>query len=247
MSAIPVVYPLTADELVAQAWMSNGHAGGVCYGEDGVRRVDVALLADRVIALEPKMTDSHKDLFRQVFIEVWPKVGCIVQGDVSPVDWSQFRAEGLNFFFNHIFQIARSGKPAARSSDKFVKDGDAVAYPSELAAMKARPYDFGIPRIPGLIVSQIQDLVITHRQLALHVEFAPLIAAVFCASKMPRSIINGQHMPLAGSRPFLSRLVAVISSRCPDNMHDDRFIPYLRWLLETQDPPADDYGVCVVG
>jgi hypothetical protein len=247
MNAIPAFDFSTADELVSAAWRSNCLAGDLFHAVDGGWHLDARLLAERVATLLPKMPANKKDAYVEAFSKSWPKVGCLCHGQNNPINWAEIESESLGVLFDGLYQIAISTRSVARSVDKLILQGEKVAYPAEMELMRAYPFQFGSPRIPGLIVSQIRGLVLTHRQLALHVEFAPLVAAVYLASKMPRSIINGAHMPSEGSRPFLSRLVATLAARCPENMDDDSFKPYLRWLLETQDPMTDEYGVCLIG
>lgn len=245
MNAIPAFDYASADQLVSAAWRSNCLPGELFRGEAHV--FNSRLLAERVATLLPRMPATKRDAFVDAFSKSWPKVGCLCHGQSDPVNWSQVESESLGVLFEGLYQIATSTRPAARSVDKLIVYGEKVAYPAEMEAMQSYPYQFGSPRIPGLIMSQIKVLVLTHRQLALHVEFAPLVAAVYLASKMPRSIINGAHMPSEGSRPFLATLVATLAARCPENMDDYTFKPYLRWLLETEEPMTDEHGVMLVG
>lgn len=245
MNAIPAFDYASADQLVSAAWRSNCLPGELFRGEAQV--FDSRLLAERVATLLPKMPATKRDAFIDAFLKSWPKVGCLCHGQSDPVNWSEIESESLGVLFEGLYQIATSPRPTARYVDKVIVHGEKVAYPAEMEAMQSYPYQFGSPRIPGLIMSQINALVLTHRQLALHVEFAPLVAAVYLASKMPRSIINGAHMPSEGSRPFLAIMVATLAARCPENMDDYTFKPYLRWLLETEDPMTDEHGVMLVG
>ncbi len=247
MNAIPAFHHSTADDLVSAAWRDNCLTGVLIHEVDGIRHLAARLLAERVATLLPKMPANKKEAFVEAFSKSWPKAGCLIRGQTDPVNWADIESESLGILFEGLYRIATSTRPAARSVDKLILHGEMVAYPAEMESMRACPFQFGSPRIPGLIVSQIRDLVLTHRQLALHVEFAPLVAAVYLASKMPRSIINGAHMPSEGARPFLSRMIATLSARCPENMEDDNFKPYLGWLLETQDPMTDIDGVCLLG
>lgn len=245
MNAIPAFDYTSADQLVSAAWRSNCLSGELFCG-DG-QGFDSRLLAERVATLLPKMTATKKTVFIDAFSKSWPKVGCLCHGQSDPINWSEVDSESLGDLFEGLYQIATSTRPAARSVDKLIVHGEKVAYSAEMEAMRLYPFQFGSPRIPGLIMSQIKALVLTHRQLALHVEFAPLVAAVYLASKMPRSIINGSHMPSEGSRPFLSSLVATLAARCPENMDDYTFKPYIRWLLETEEPMTDEYGDMLIG
>jgi len=245
MNAIPAFDYTSADQLVSAAWRSNCLPGELFCGAG--QGFDSRLLAERVATLLPKMPATKKAAFVDAFSKSWPKVGCLFHGQSDPVNWSEVESESLGVLFEGLYHIASSTRPAARSIDKVILHGEKVAYPAEMEAMQLYPFQFGSPRIPGLIMSQIKALVLTHRQLALHVEFAPLVAAVYLASKMPRSIINGSHMPSEGSRPFLASLVAALAARCPENMDDYTFKPYLRWLLETEEPMTDEHGVCLIG
>lgn len=161
MNAIPAFDYTSADQLVSAAWRSNCLSGELFCG-DG-QGFDSRLLAERVATLLPKMTATKKTVFIDAFSKSWPKVGCLCHGQSDPINWSEVDSESLGDLFEGLYQIATSTRPAARSVDKLIVHGEKVAYSAEMEAMRLYPFQFGSPRIPGLIMSQIKALVLTHR------------------------------------------------------------------------------------
>ena len=146
-----------------------------------------------------------------------------------------------------ISEIATRRIPVAKASRRLIKEGELVAYPEEFEGMKVSPSCYGAYRLTGFIADYFRPMQLTHRQLALHVEFAPLLAAVFLASRLPGSLINGMLMPSAGMRPKVMTLLEVLLARRPDNMTDEQFLPYVSWLLQPRPPLWPDFEQHIVG
>jgi hypothetical protein len=235
-----------ADGLVEMASWTSGmprevatSSGDVLVGPDA--------LAYRVSQLAPSMPADQVAQFRAGFVELWKRVGPISLGSGNFVEYSDLKMPAFAITCDWIFKIATQVRPTAADSDDPIKPGDLVAYPEAYARMKEEPYRFGPPSIRDFDDGEEPQLVLTHRQLALHVEFEPVVAAVFAASMLPRNTIDLQHIPVAGTRPFLSTLLAVLAARCPENMDDETFSQFVSWLVETREPMRDDDGNFLIG
>lgn len=186
-------------------------------------------------------------LFRAGFVQLWKRVGPISLGSGTFVDYSGLNPPAFAITCDWVFKIATQVRPTASDSGDRIEPRDAVAYPEAYARMKDEPYRFGPPSIRDFGDGEEPQFVLTHRQLALHVEFEPVVAAVFVASMLPRNTIDLQHIPVAGTRPFLSTLLAVLAARCPENMEDETFSQFVSWLVETREPMCDDDGNYLIG
>ncbi len=185
--------------------------------------------------------------FRAGFAQLWKRVGPISLGSGTFVEYSDLMTPAFAITCDWTFKIATQVRPTAADSVDRIKPRDVVAYPEAYARMKEEPYRFGAPRIRDFGDGEEPRLVLTHRQLALHVEFEAVVAAVFAASMLPRNTIDLQHIPVAGTRPFLSTLLAVLSARCPENMEDETFSQFVSWLVATREPMCDEDGNYLVG
>lgn len=235
-----------ADGLVEMASWNSGmprevttSSGEVLVGPDA--------LACRVSQLAPSMPADQVAQFRAGFVQLWKRVGPISLGSGSFVEYSDLKTPAFAVTCDWIFKIATQVRPTASDSGDRIKPRDPVAYPEAYARMKEEPYRFGPPRVRDFGDGEEPRLVLTHRQLALHVEFEPVVAAVFAASMLPRNTIDLQHIPVAGTRPFLSTLLAVLAARCPENMEDETFSQFVSWLVETREPMCDDDGNYLIG
>ena len=235
-----------ADGLVEMASWTSGmprevatSSGDVLVGPDA--------LAYRVSQLAPSMPADQVAQFRAGFVELWKRLGPISLGSGNFVEYSDLKMPAFAITCDWIFKIATQVRPTAADSDDPIKPGDLVAYPEAYARMKEEPYRFGPPSIRDFDDGEEPHLVLTHRQLALHVEFEPVVAAVFAASMLPRNTIDLQHIPVASTRPFLSTLLAALAARCPENMDDETFSQFVSWLVETREPMRDDDGNFLIG
>lgn len=223
----------SAQKLVDLAWEHNGlwlsHSPSY-----KARPVPVSLLSERVARLAPKMPPKDRENFLRGFEEFWPEVDSptdslpvrYADGGVSPAE----RA-----LFDWLYRIATNPSPTGSTSTRLIKEGEEVDYPLECAWMRQNAVCFGDLRLT-VGRDYEQPLHLTHRQLSLHVEFAPLVAAVFLASRLPENRINDVLMPTAGTRPLTSQLLETLVRRRPDNLQDDDFVPYVRWLIAPRGP-----------
>lgn len=235
-----------ADGLVEMASWTSGMPRGVATPLDEVL-IGADALAYRVSQLAPSMPANQVPQFRAGFVELWKRVGPISLGSGTFVEYSDLKMPAFMITCDWIFKIATQVRPTAADSDDPIKPGDVTAYPEAYARMKEESCRFGPPRIRDYDDGEEPQLVLTHRQLALHVEFEPVVAAVFAASMLPRNTIDLQHIPVAGTRPFLSALLAVLAARCPENMDDEVFSQFVSWLVETREPMRDDDGNFLIG
>lgn len=204
-------------------------------------------LAYRVSRLAPTMSAVQAIQFRAGFAQLWKRVGPISLGSGTFVEYSDLKMPAFAITCEWTFKIATQVRTTAADRDDLIQPGDVVAYPQAYARMKEDPCRFGPPRVRDIDDGEEPQLVLTHRQLALHVEFEPVVAAVFAASMLPRNAIDLQHIPVAGTRPFLSTLLAVLASRCPENIDDEAFSQFVSWLVETREPMRDDDGNYLIG
>jgi len=231
--------------LVAHAWRTN-----LLDGKDAKPRpieegIPPAVLAARVADLAPEMTIMEREQFIIGFADAWSRIdlpdetpdqaGCS-QGE-PPYEEIILKA--------WLSVIATRRKPVASALRRRISPGDTVAYPREYEAMILHPGDFGSPKFYDSRLWHPKGLNITHRQLALHVEFAPLLAAVFLASRLP-GIFFGTSSNLA-CRPQMTTLLDVLLSRRPDNITDDQFLPCVRWLLQSRPPLWSEFDSHIIG
>lgn len=237
----------TATGLVAEAWRANMLDGKDAPERPADKPVPPALLAARVAALAPEMPAEDKEHFLRSFINLWPQIDSL---------------GGAGYGLGHdsggpscedvvlkcwISLIATRRKPLATATRRLISDGDEVAYPREYEAMKMSPGDFGTPRFQDPRQWYSAPLRITHRQLALHVEFAPLLAAVFLASRLPGMFFGDSRSPGLSSRPQVMTLLEALLARRPDNMTDAQFLHYVRWLVSFRNPLWPEDGGIVIG
>ncbi len=237
----------TAAAMVAAAWRDNGLAGDEAV--DGIEEgaIPVPLLAGRIIRLAPRMPSKDHEAFISAFKRVWPRIDSPgtaqsryhIDGGVIPEDEM--------VLMRWIGIMAARRTPVASASRRLIGEGDKVAYPEEFAAMKMLPSCFGEYRLTGFRHDYFRPIKLTHRQLALHVEFAPLLAALFLASRLPGNLINGMLIPSVGMRPRLMSLLEVLLARSPDNMTDAQLLPYLNWITLPRLPLWPDFEQHIVG
>jgi hypothetical protein len=237
----------SAAAMVATAWRNNGLAGDEAI--DGIEEglIPVPLLVARIIRLAPRMPSKDHEAFISAFTRVWPRI------DAPGITESRY---ALNYgatpedemvLMRWIEAMAARRTPVASASRRLIKEGDKVAYPEEFAVMKILPSCYGDYRLTGFRDDYFRPIKLTHRQLAQHVEFAPLLAAVFLASRLPGSLINGMLIPSVGMRPRVTTLLEVLLSRRPDIMTDDQVLPYVSWLLRPRPPLWPDFEEHIVG
>ena len=237
----------TAAAMVATAWRNNGLAGDEAI--DGLEEgpIPVPLLVARIIRLAPKMPSKDHEAFISAFTRVWPRI------DAPGITESRYAQnygatpEDEMVMMRWIEAMAVRRTPVASASRRLIKEGDKVAYPEEFAVMKFTPSCYGSYRLTGFRDDYFQPINLTHRQLAQHVEFAPLLAAVFLASRLPGSLINGMLMPSVGMRPRVTTLLEVLLARRPDIMTDDQVLPFVSWLLQPRPPLWPDFEEHIVG
>ncbi len=237
----------TAVGLVAEAWRRNlpGEAQPSIGRESP--EVPVRELAVRVAALEPTMPAKDREHFIEAFARVWPRIdssGESAYRQQEPYFPPAYDEEVLKAW---ITVMATRRKPVASASRLRIAAGDELAYPREYEAMKISPGDFGTPKPDGGRIRYVPRLSLTHRQLALHVEFAPLVAVVFLASRLPGGFFGARTMSGPGFRPQVTTLLEVLLARRPDNMTDDQFVPYVRWLIDFRFPLWPEIDDCIVG
>jgi len=237
----------SAADLLAMACLTNGLSGDVDLDLSEAPPVSLPLLAERVARLAPRMPAKDRILFHAAFMQVWPKIDApgVAEANYLPIHDSTPKHEMV--LMRWIGAIAARRTPVASASRRLIAEGEAVAYPEEYEIMKRNPSAFGDYRLTGLRVDWFGAFQLTHRQLALHVEFAPLLAAVFLASRLPGNLINGKLMPTQGTRPQLLDLLDVLLARRPDNMTDERILPCVHWLLRSRLPLWPDYDQHIVG
>ena len=237
----------TAAAMVAAVWRNNGLEGGEAVDgiEDGV--ISVPLLVGRIIRLAPKMPSKDHAAFISAFARVWPRIDApgIAESRYS-FDYGAMPEDEM-VLMRWIGIIAARRTPVASASRRLIGEEDKVAYPEEFAVMKMLPSCFGDYRLTGFRHDYFRPIKLTHRQLALHVEFAPLLAAVFLASRLPGNLINGMLIPSVGMRPRLMSLLEVLLARSPDNMTDSQFLPYVNWLTRPRPPLWPDFEEHIIG
>jgi len=237
----------SAADLLAIACLSDGLSGDFYLDLSEAPPVSLPLLAQRVARLAPRMPAKDRALFHAAFLQVWPKVDApgVAESNYLPIHDSTPKHEMV--LMRWIGAIVARRTPVASSARRLIAEGEAVAYPEEYEIMKRNPSAFGDYRLTGFRDDWCTPLQLTHRQLALHVEFAPLLAAVFLASRLPGNLINGKLMPTQGTRPQLLDLLDVLLARRPDNMTDERFLPCVHWLLRSRLPLWPDFDQHIVG
>ena len=204
-------------------------------------------LAIRVAALAPKMPPAERECFIKAFTAVWPRIDTSGESNYGQQESyvpSEYDEAVLKAW---IAVMATRRKPVASASRLRIAAGDELAYPREYEAMKLSPGDFGTPKPEGGRIRYVPRLSLTHRQLALHVEFAPLVAAVFLASRLPGGLFDARPMSGLGYRPQVMTLLEVLLARRPDNMTDDQFVPYVRWLIDFRFPLWPVEGNFIIG
>lgn len=233
--------------LVAEAWRRN--LPGEAQPPVGHERPEVPVreLAVRVAALAPKMPAKERATFIEAFACVWPSIdssGESVYRQQEPYVPPSYDEAVLKAW---IAVVATRRKPVASASRLRIAAGDELAYPREYEAMKLSPGDFGTPKPHGGRIRYVPRLSLSHRQLALHVEFAPLVAAVFLASRLPGGFFDVRPMSGFGYRPQVMTLLEVLLARRPDNMTDDQFVPYVRWLIDFRFPLWPEIDTHIIG
>jgi len=240
-------FETSAADLVAIACQANGLAGDGDLDLSEAPPVSLSFLADKVARLAPRMPTKDRAAFLAAFASVWPQIDG--PGNARPrYDYaSESITDEESILMRWIGAISARRIPVASASRRLIAEGDVVAYPEEYEAMKKHPSAYGDYRLTGLRDDWFKPLELTHRQLALHVEFAPLLAAVLLASRLPGSLINGMLMPAPGLRPQVMSLLEVLLARRPDNMTDERFLPCVQWLLRPRPPLWPDLDQHIIG
>ncbi len=237
----------SAAAMVTTVWRRNGLPSPEAGGDGEKPPIPVPVLAGMIMRLATRMGAKDKVAFFSAFTRVWPRI------DALRLDESRYPTSIVEspkdelVLMRWIGTIAARLKPAAPAPRRLIKEGDRVAYPDEFEAMKLCSSAFGDYRLTGLRYDYFRPLRLTHRQLALHVEFAPLLAAVFLASRLPGSYTNGMLMPSLGLRPQVVNLLEVLLARRPDNMTDEQFLPCVTWLMRPRPPLWPDYHENVLG
>lgn len=237
----------TAAGLVAEVWRRNLLDETEASPNPGRTEIPALELAVRVAALAPKMSAGERSLFIKAFAAVWPNIDSSGKPNYGQNDTFVPSAHDETVLMKWISLIASRRKPVAVATKRRIVEGEKLAYPREYEAMKLCPAEFGIQMVSDSRIRYVPRLRLTHRQLALHVEFAPLLAAVFLASRLPGSLFG--HYPISGfgSRPQVMSLLEVLLARRPDNMTDEQFVPYVRWLVGFRYPLWPDFGDCIIG
>lgn len=237
----------TAVGLVAEAWRRN--LPGEAQIPLGHERPEVPVreLAVRVAALAPTMPAKEREHFIEAFAGVWPRIDSSGESAYRQQEPYVPPAYDEAVLKAWITIMATRTKPVAKASRLRIAAGDDLAYPREYEAMKISPGDFGTPMPEGGRIRYVPRLSLTHRQLALHVEFAPLVAAVFLASRLPGGFFGARTMSGPGCRPQAMTLLEVLLARRPDNMSEEQFVPYVRWLIEFRFPLWPEIDDCIVG
>jgi len=192
-------------------------------------------LADAVVELDPTLTGAGAETFRSIFKELWAHVESTVQLDSFSRTKYQIHVEydeRHEFFFNRLNRIATRKKPVGSRIRRKIRSGDQVSYPDVWSHMHTRsPNSYGDYNeyVGGRDFYGEPD--VTHRQLSLHAEFSPLLAAIFLCSRMPRALINGRPVKSVVGRPLMSQLMETLLLRRPDNAEDVFIDACVRWLL----------------
>jgi len=237
----------TAVGLVAEAWRRNLPDQPDSPSHRERAEIPAREIAIRVAALAPKMPAKVRERFIEAFACVWPNIdssGESIYRQQEPYVPPAYDEAVLKTW---ISVMATRRKPVASASRLRIADGDKIAYPGEYEAMKLSPGDFGTPKPHGGRIRYVPRLSLTHRQLALHVEFAPLVAVVFLASRLPGGFFGARTMSGPGFRPQVTTLLEVLLARRPDNMTDDQFVPYVRWLIDFRFPLWPEIDDCIMG
>lgn len=236
-----------ASAMVTTVWRRNCLPAPEA-GEDGEEApIPIPVLASKVMCLAPRMGARDKASFFSAFTRIWPRIDALRMDDSRYPTSIVETPEDELVLMRWIGTIAARLRPVAPAPRRLIMEGDRVAYPDEFEVMKLSPSDFGDYRLTGMRDDYFRPLRLTHRQLALHVEFAPLLAAVFLASRLPGSFTNGMLMPSLGMRPQVVNLLEVLLARRPDNMTDEQFLPYVYWLLRSRPPLWPDYQRHILG
>ena len=239
--------PTSASWLVSRAWRENGLAGAAAIASGEAWEVSGDQIACGLLRLAPDMPPKDRTPFIKAFERAWAKMGGPVTRPDPYVLGQPLLTSDDCLMATWVSKIVARKTPVAKASSVRIKKDEPVDYPAEYEVMKSMPIRFGSYRYTGGRYSYDCPLVLTHRQLALHVEFAPLVAAVFLASRLPGSMINGMLLPTPGTRPRLSTLLEALVSRRPENMADEDFIPYVEWLLKPREPLWPDLDRHILG
>ena len=237
----------SAANLLATVCLIDGLSGDVDLDLSEAPPLALPLLTAKVVRLAPRMPSKDRPLFEAAFMRVWSKLDACGVAQTSYYPVHETTPEDEMVLMRWIGVIVARRTPVASASRRRITDGETVAYPEELEVMKRNPSYFGGYRLTGLRDDWFSPLQLTHRQLALHVEFAPLLGAILVASRLPRNLINGKLMPAQGMRPQLVCLLEVLLARRPDNMTDERFLPCVRWLLSPRQPLWPDFDQHIIG
>lgn len=216
--------------------------------------VDGELLAEAVADLRPDLDAGQRTVFRAQFSLHWRHVesrrrlragkasvpglcsGEVVYSDVQ------------SFFMKTLHEIVRRPTPVGSNLDMPVNPGDRVSYPMVLARMMEHD-SASYGEMKRYIGGRSHDGVVqvTHRQLSLHAEFAPLLAALCLSSRMPRSLVNRRQVKDDLFRPLLSELIQTLVLRRPDNLEDDLFLAYLRWFAAPRPSLLEEPNQSIIG
>jgi hypothetical protein len=197
------------------------------------------VLAAAVADLDPTMRGREKTLFKDMFVEYWKHVESTRRLDVESA--SAFAGMG-NYtddqvlFMRRLNGIVFKKTPVGSCARKRISKGDKTSYPEVLKHMHvSSPQSYGDHREWRSGRDFQLAPVLTHRQLSLHAEFAPLLAAIFLSSRMPRALINGSQVKRASMRPLPGQLLDVLLLRRPDNLEDEFLLWCVRWLMSPRD------------
>ncbi len=243
----PFPHQTTATGLVADAWRRNLLDETESPSRRERTEIPASELAVRVAALAPKMPATERERFIEAFTAVWPSIDSSSEATYRQQEPYGRPAYDEAVLKNWISVMATRLKPVAVAPRRRIVEGDKLAYPREYEAMKLNPGDFGTPKVDSGRIRYVTQLSLTHRQLALHVEFAPLVAAVFLASRLPGGFLGGMPLSGHGSRPQVMTLLGVLLARRPDNMTEEQFVPYVRWMVDFRYPLWPDFDDCIVG
>ena len=243
----PFPHQTTAAALVADAWRRNLPNQTEARPSRELAEIPARELALRVAALAPKMPAKERERFIEAFACVWPSIDASGESSYRQQEPYGHPACDEAVLMNWITAIATRRKPVAAVPRRLIAEGDELAYPQEYEAMKLSPGDFGTPRVDSPRIRYVPLLRLTHRQLALHVEFAPLVAAVFLASRLPGGFFGGRPVSGLGFRPQIMTLLEVLLARRPENMTEEQFVPYVRWLVDFRFPLWPEIDDCIIG
>lgn len=209
------------------------------------------VLAKAVADLVPGLDAKERIIFQSVFVEFWRLVESskrLNSGPRSMIDGVVNFTEQHSFFMKNLNAVVLRKVPVGSCARRRIKRGESVSYPSVLKHMhQFAPGTYGDYK-EFLSSRDFQVApILTHRQLSLHAEFAPLLAAIFISSRMPRALINGSHVKDSTMRPLTGQLLDTLLRRRPDNLGDDFLLSCVRWLAKPREAILPEPNARILG